>query len=295
MLATRGEHTLTLPDGRTLGYSIYGDPEGQPVVNCHGGLVSAHDVSPADGIARSQGLCVISPDRPGVHRTDRLVGYGLLPWVRADLEPLLDHLDVGPTSVMGWSEGGQYALAAAFALGQRVTGCAVIAGCPPLDDPATLKESNRIDRAFATLARKAPMAVRVTAAGTHWLSRFAPRVLLRASLRGLPDTEAEAVKEQGRWFPTILGEGAANPRGVVDEYRAAVAPWGFAPEDLSTPVCIFQGSADKLVPEKWGRVLAQRIPGSSFVLYPDEGHFIALTRREDVLKWLGETCRPSGS
>jgi hypothetical protein len=35
---TCGDHTLTVADGRTLGYSIYGDPAGRPVVNCHGGL-----------------------------------------------------------------------------------------------------------------------------------------------------------------------------------------------------------------------------------------------------------------
>ena len=48
-------------------------------------------------------------------------------------------------SVIGWSEGGQYALAASFELAGRVTGCAVIAGCPPLDDAATFKrvESSR--------------------------------------------------------------------------------------------------------------------------------------------------------
>lgn len=291
---TRGEHMLQLPDGRAVGYAIYGDPEGLPVINCHGGLVSGHDFRPADRIAQSLGLCVISPDRPGIHRTDRLAGHGLLPWVRTDLVPLLNHLEVGSLGVMGWSEGGQYALAAAFALAGRVTACAVIAGCPPLDDPVTFKQSNRLDYALATLAQKAPMAVRVTATGTRWLSKHAPRVLLAASVRGLPSAEAEAVKEQGPWFPTILGEGAANPHGVVDEYRAAIAPWGFAPENLSTPVCIFQGSVDKMVPEAWGQVLAQRIPRSSFVSFPNEGHLIALTRREEVLRWLADTCQRAG-
>ncbi len=295
MRARRGEHTLTLPDGRTLGYAVYGDPAGLPVVNCHGGLVSGHDISPSDVIARSMGVCIISPHRPGIHRTDRLAGYGLLPWVRSDLVPLLDHLEVGRIAVMGWSEGGQYALGAAFELAGRVTACAVIAGCPPLDDPTTFETSNRIDHALATLARKAPVAVRATATGTRWLSKWTPGVLLAVSMHGQPSTEVGAVRAQGRWFPTILGEGAANPRGVVDEYRAAVAPWGFAPEDLSTPVRIFQGSADTLVPEAWARLLADRIPHSSLVVFPDEGHFIALTRREEILRWLVDGCSPADS
>ena len=31
------DRTLTLPDGRTLGYARYGDPDGTPVVYHHGG------------------------------------------------------------------------------------------------------------------------------------------------------------------------------------------------------------------------------------------------------------------
>ena len=289
MHPTPGDHTLDLPDGRTLGFTIYGDPVGLPVLNCHGGLVSGHDVSPADRLAQSMGVCVISPDRPGIYRTDRLAGHGLLSWVRADLVPLLDHLEVGEIGVMGWSEGGQYALAAAFELARRVTRCAVIAGCPPLDNPETFTHLNRLDHALAVLARRAPLAVRMLAAGNRQLARHFPEVLLRASVRGQPVAEIESVRGQGRWFPTVLGEGAANSHGVVDEYHAFVAPWGFDPEDLSTSVRVYQGTADPLVPESWGRLLADRIPGASLALLPAEGHFIALTRRREVLRWLAET------
>ena len=71
---------------------------------------------------------------------------------------------------MGWSEGGQYALAATFELAERVTGCAVIAGCPPLDDRATLAQSNHLDRVLATLSRRAPVALRIMAGGTRALA-----------------------------------------------------------------------------------------------------------------------------
>jgi pimeloyl-ACP methyl ester carboxylesterase len=286
MRPTPGDHTLELPDGRRIGFTIYGDPAGAPVLNCHGGLVSGHDVGPADQLALSMGICLISPDRPGIHRTDRLPGHGLLPWVRSDLVPLLDHLKVGALAVMGWSEGGQYALAAAYGLGGRVTRCAVIAGCPPLDDPATFKNLNTLDRGMAVLARRFPLLVRAVAVGNRQLATHLPGVLLRTGVRGQPAMEAASVKEQGDWLPTILGEGAANSHGVVDEYRALVAPWGFDPGDLSTAVRVDQGSADPLVPEQWGRQLAERIPRASLVIHPDEGHFIALTRRQDVLRWL---------
>ncbi len=288
-----GDHTLVLPDGRTLGYAVYGDPAGTVVVNCHGGLVSGHDVSPAEAAARELGIRIISPDRPGVDRTDRLPGYSMEAWVHADLVPLLDHLGVDKFGVMGWSEGGQYALAAAHECAGRVTRCAVIAGCPPLDDPATLAQSNITDRVFAALAQRAPAALRFCVDCSRLLARHAPDVLRRIAVVGMPAAEAKAVHAQGRWLTDLFAEGARNPEGVVEEYRAAVAPWGFAPEDVTVPVRVFQGTADTMVPEAWGRDLAVRIPGAELTLYPGEGHFIALTRRREVLAWLAG--RPDGA
>jgi len=87
-----GDQELILRDGRRIGYTLYGDAHGTPVLNCHGGLLSGHDVGPADEDARALGLCLISPDRPGVGRTDRLPGHSLLRWVDADVVPLLEYL-----------------------------------------------------------------------------------------------------------------------------------------------------------------------------------------------------------
>jgi pimeloyl-ACP methyl ester carboxylesterase len=281
-----GDHTLTLPGGRRIGYTLYGDEDGAAVVNCHGGLLSGHDVGPAADEARARRLLVISPDRPGIGRTDRLPGYGVLPWAHTDLVALLDHLGVQECSVMGWSEGGQYALAAAYALGTRVRRCAVVAGCLPLDDPATRKDLNHLDRTLTGLARRTPVAVRAYFHLTRLLALHTPGVVLRAALMNVPAGEAEAVKGRGKWLPSLLAEGARNPKGGVDEYRALPAPWGFAPEDVTVPVRVFQGTADALVPESWGRALAARIPGATMTSYPGEGHFIALTRRGDVLDYL---------
>ncbi|MGO9856544.1 MAG: alpha/beta fold hydrolase [Acidimicrobiales bacterium] len=291
MTRVLGDHELQLPDGRRIGYTLYGDKDGAPVVNCHGGLVSGHDVGPADEDARALGICVISPDRPGIGRTDRLPGYRLLPWVNTDLVALLDHLGVQEFGVMGWSEGGQYALAAAFALGDRVTACAVVAGCLPLDDPAALKQTNRLDRSLIGLSKHAPIATRTYFDLTRVLARHAPNVLLRMAVRDLPAREAQAVTERGQWLPTLLGEGATDSRGGVDEYLALSAPWGFGPEDVTVPVRVFQGTADTLVPESWGRSLAACIPGATITCYPDEGHFIALTRRREVLDYLRDNLR----
>jgi pimeloyl-ACP methyl ester carboxylesterase len=253
--------------------------------------MSGHDIAPADADARALALCIISPDRPGVGRTDRLPGYTTLSWVHSDLVPLLDHLGVDRFQVMGWSEGGQYALAAAFALSERVVCCAVVAGCLPLDGKATLKGTNLLDRSLIALSERYPAGARACFTTMHVLSRHAPALVLLAATHGLPKDEVKAVRELGPWFPTLLGEGTTDSRGGVDEYLAMSAPWGFRPEDVTIPIRVFQGSADALVPEAWGRELARRIPRAEITVFPNEGHLIAITRRHEVLEYLISEAR----
>ena len=66
--------------------------------------------------------------------------------------------------------------------------------------------------------------------------------------------------------------------------RAWARPWGFAPEDVLGPVAIWQGDADELVPPRWGKELARRIPDARLELLADEGHFLGYRHQEAVLR-----------
>lgn len=289
MVLTTGEHLLRLASGRQIRYHLFGDMAGMPVLNCHGGLASGRDIEPAARNAAELGLCIVSPDRPGVGGTDRLPAHRMVPWVHSDVVPLLDDLDITEFGVLGWSAGGQYALAVGHELKGRVTRCAVVAGCPPLDDPSMFSKLNRIDRTLTGLSRNAPILARTSFKVTRLLSAVAPHLFVRLATRGLPKAESAAVREQGQWLANVLGEGARQPRGGVDEYLAMSAPWGFDPEEVAVPVRIFQGDADTLVPAQWGEVLANRIPGATLTVYPGGGHFICLTQRVEILTYLAQS------
>ena len=58
------ERVVRLPDGRSLGYAQYGDPNGFPIVNAHGCLACRLDVAAAAPVANQVGVPLISPERP---------------------------------------------------------------------------------------------------------------------------------------------------------------------------------------------------------------------------------------
>lgn len=281
------DHVITLKDGRKLGYAHFGDPKGHPVLNCHGGLVSRNDVAPLGEAASDLGLWIISPDRPGVGLSDRKPGHAMLDWARDDASELIDQLDVGELSIMGWSAGGQYALAAAYHFADRVRRTAIIAGALPLDDKSTFNEQDPLDRTLSLLSMKLPIVATLYFFTTQILfSILTERTMAKLMSRELPPGEADAVMAERGWAARILREGATNPRGAVDDYRAMVSPWDFDAEEITTPVYLFQGEADILVPPAWADELARRIPNSHLTTYPGEGHLIGLTRRVDALRAL---------
>jgi len=280
--------TLVLPDGRTLAYRVFGDPEGFPVLTCHGGLMSGLDAETGDELARERGIALISPDRPGIGGTSLRPGHGTLDWAQSDVTALLDHLgasgvDMTRFGVTGWSEGGQYALAVARVHAHRVTRVVIVAGALPLDEPGALAALNGTDRRLAWLSERTPWLARGVFGAMRTAVRLAPALAVRASGRALDSSDARLLRSRITWFSRAVGEGLADTRGAVEEYNAFVGAWGFAPSEVSVPVVVHQGAADRLVPAAWAHELAGRLPDARVRLYPDEGHFIVVTRRAEVL------------
>src|SRR5438128_11316789 len=63
--------TVRTADGRVTGYYEYGDPAGRPVVALHGTPACGASFAWADEPARTRGIRLLAPDRPGVGESDR--------------------------------------------------------------------------------------------------------------------------------------------------------------------------------------------------------------------------------
>lgn len=273
-METTVERLISLRDGRSMAYAEYGTSDGFVVVNAHGGLACRLDVESADDVAAAAGIRLISPDRPGVGHSDPDPGRTTLSWA-SDVEELVDRLGVERFAVMGWSMGGQYAAAVGHALRHRVTRAAIVAGALPLTGSGVFDQLPAMDRYLTRMSERAPWLARQWFRIMGLAPRLAPVLYGRLAARDLGKADGAVIRGEGfRTFARMSREAIRQPAGAVEEYRAWMRPWGFAPEDLDVPVDIWAGTDDQLINPSWPQRLASRIPNATLNIR-DGGHFVA--------------------
>lgn len=272
-------HEIELRDGRRLAFLDMGDPSGHPVISNHGGLSCRLDVAPAAESAAAHGLRLIAPDRPGIGGSDPKPGHSVAGWAD-DVAELLDQLDLARCSTLGWSFGGAFAQSVAARLPERVDALALVASVIPPAWPGMQDEIDRMDQVFHRLTE-------------HRLGRFAERSILHlmsASAAHAPKAFAKSSGVDPAHADVVaaaIAEGTAHGGGVIAEYEAVNAPWGFDPSDIRVATHVWQGDADDLVPPAWGQRLHEAIAGSTLTVVPGASHFLWYDHWDDVFDGLG--------
>ena len=95
-------------------------------------------------------------------------------------------------------------------------------------------------------------------------------------------TAVEALPDPG--IAAAAAVALEGGRGMVEEYRAWVRPWGFDPEHVRAPVTVWHGDADELVPVSMGRELSERIPGAKLTVLEGESHFLGYRNQDAILR-----------
>jgi pimeloyl-ACP methyl ester carboxylesterase len=75
----------------------------------------------------------------------------------------------------------------------------------------------------------------------------------------------------------------ASIEGWLDDDLAFLADWGFALDEISVPITIWQGRDDLMVPFSHGQWLAGHVPGAVAHLEDGEGHLSIGSRPERLL------------
>jgi pimeloyl-ACP methyl ester carboxylesterase len=285
-----------LPDGRALGYAEVGDPNGAPVVYCHGTPSSRLDALALADAARAAGVRLLAPDRPGIGLSGPRPPWRVGDWP-ADAAALADAVGIERFGVLGWSGGGPYALACAWALRDRIEATVVVAGpappgAVPVGSPSPRRSPRTLaltgaDRALEVLARRAPPLAQALLAPAALTAGRWPGLARRALQLDLPAADREALRaatpdfRDMSFFREAFRQGT---RGAVLDYRALGSPWGFRPEDVAAPVTLWQGEDDRIVPPSHAEYLATRLPRAKLERLPGEGHLILISHAGEILR-----------
>jgi pimeloyl-ACP methyl ester carboxylesterase len=267
--------TITLRDGRTLGYTEYGVPNGKPVMFCHGTPGSRRFHHPDAAIATALGIRLIAADRPGYGLSTFQRGRRLLDWPD-DLAQLADALGVDRFAVVGLSGGGPHTLACAYKLVGRLTRVGLVASTAPFDIPSATEGMAKDNQRYLAITRHAPfLALRVLYSWAVRAELRNPEAWLQSQSVQLAEAD-RAVRASAAWRQMELDNVREAYRqgalGHAWEGRLFTRPWGFRAQDIVAAVHLWQGEADTLVPVTMGRYLASAIPSCIPVFLPDVGH-----------------------
>jgi pimeloyl-ACP methyl ester carboxylesterase len=267
---------LRLPDGRLLGYSEHGRPEGTPVIYCHGspGSRLAWELFFPDGVHGELNLRVVVPDRPGLGHSTPQPGRRLVDWP-ADAAALADHLGLRRFAVLGYSGGGPYAAACALAIPERLTRVAIVSGTAPFGWPGVTKAVDPLSLQVLLMSRQEPglfrLAVRLLAFGARRL----PGLTARVGMTAVSAPDRTLLRELGfrdRLMTMVRDAARQGPDGIQQDLCLMVSDWGFRPEEIRIPVRLWHGDADENAPIAMGRAMAAAIPRCMLTPLPGEGH-----------------------
>lgn len=290
MIPDRFSQTLTLSDGRTLGFAEWGDQAGTPVFHFHGSSSSRleHPIDPGS----LDGVRLVSLDRPGHGLSDFQAGRRLLDWP-TDVVALADHLGIDSFGVSGWSFGGPYAMACARLIPDRLTGVALISSFAPYDRLGSTADMARFNKVALGLARRAPwwLARRFMSIQGKALTNK-PEKTAKRMLSSLPDVDRE-VLEQSAVIDVLVPAMTEAYRNGADgpawEGRMLVRSWGFELSGISVPIEIWHGDADVNNPLQSAVYLRDTIPGSHATILEGEGHFHIFKHWGEILDQITRT------
>jgi pimeloyl-ACP methyl ester carboxylesterase len=287
---------LRLADGRRLGFRIYGDPAGQPVLFLHGTPGSRVKFAIAHEGGRRLGLAIVAPDRWGYGLTEAPARPSLRGFAD-DMAALMDRLGQARFAVGGISGGGPYAASVAAALPTRVTALALVSPVGPIADAGLGPSLPLLHRLCFTVLPRRPRTVSTAMRAFRWSLRHTPQLAGRLTTwrAARPDKRlirrSEVRQRILGSFTEGLRPGTAGPNIDLAIFSL---PWTIDLATIAAPSRVWIGTRDSNVPISAARVLAQRVPHCILTELPNEGHLWVSVHHADVLAWVASAVRAAG-
>jgi len=280
---------LLLDDGRHMAFQEYGDPLGEPVVHCHSVLGSRLELPfDADEISKQKKIRLIVVDRPGYGASDPDTDARFIKWPH-DLVQLLDSLGIDQCSLTGYALGGQYVLACAHEIPERLKRVAVISAGMAPESTEDYDKTVPFYKMNYQLARHVPKVYGLMSS-----------VLVKGVLNDPENFFNQMSERQGKADQEIMSMelfktemyasmkegfkqgGKASSRDIVEYMH----DWEIDFSTIMTPIDVWHGESDHHVP----CVLSERFKGilknTQYFVQPGQGHYMFYTHWPDVLEKL---------
>jgi pimeloyl-ACP methyl ester carboxylesterase len=264
--------TLTMPDGRTVGYADHGDPGDRAVVWCHGGPGSRLEPAVVAGAAHHAGIRFIGIDRPGYGLSTPWPERSIADWVPDGLV-VADELGLERFTLVGVSTGGAYALATAAQAPDRVD--AVVACCALTDmrwREGREMMASLLGPVWDAADRAAALAVVADQFGADGSKFGEPG----DDALVFPEADIEFLTDPANLDAFLAGRVAMfafGIQGYTDDRRADGVGWGsFDVANVVAPVVVLHGDVDPLVPVAHAEHTAEIVPGAALRIAAGLGH-----------------------
>src|SRR5438876_8802590 len=272
------EKAVQLEDGAVIAFEEYGDPNGVPVIFCHGWPSSRTMARLTDEPARDLGVRIISPDRPGISGSSLQPERKLTDWPRV-VERIVGHLGVREFRMLAISGGAPYAYATAAAMPEQVRAIAIVGGAPPMAELVDAEGLLPLYRWMLALYRTRPRLLRrLFYLARPVLSlrppvRFRPLLLKMLMLR---PCDAESLRDAAAFeaiFESQRRAWRASAVGVMADAQIYAQPWGFEIEDVRVPVRLWHGKEDRAFSVRLAEEIARRLPNCKTRYVEGAGHY----------------------
>ncbi len=269
--------TITLTDGRTLGFAEYGDANGYPVLYFHGGQESRLSSGFMDDEAKQLGIRIISPDRPGVGLSSVQEARRFLHWGN-DVIELANALGLTSYSVFGLSGGAPHVLATIIADQERIQRASIVAGATPYNYKGSLKGMwfpVKLIHWFASWKNDKQLR-KVIQDDFNGLVKV-PEKRIKQFQKYLPKPDRELMTKHPAYGWEFIEGSKESYRmgidGVVQEWRLYVSDWQMDLATINFPIDLWYGAEDKMAPPQRGEYYHRCLPKARLRVESNEGHF----------------------
>ncbi len=239
-----------------------GPAQAAPVVFVHGLFGSTFSWRYNYDAVIGAGFRIIAYDRPGAGLTEPRADFDYSVGNQAEfLAALLDRLEIRQAAFVAHSAGASVLAEFALRYPERITrqvivDGAILSGAPPIDIGPLVS--------FEPFNRWGRLALRA----------FATPANVAAAIRGLQHDAGfwTTVDDAGYGRAMQMRDWEIGFLGLVRD-RGKTAPASEAQlRTITAPTLLIWGEADTATPIDQGRRLAEFLPGSRLIVYPDVGH-----------------------